>query len=96
MTVVSDLCITVQAVLQVRQSLVESIKPHQWEGIRFLYDACVEKLETFRKGRTQAGGAILAHCMGLGKSLQVFYFSLVPSFPPLLLSRSIFFLLSCC
>ena len=49
---------------------MRSIKPHQWEGIRFLYDACVEKLDMFSEGRTQAG-AILAHCMGLGKSLQV-------------------------
>jgi transcriptional regulator ATRX len=56
--------------IKVRQSLVKSIKPHQWEGIRFLYDACVEKLHMFKAGKTQSG-AILAHCMGLGKTLQV-------------------------
>ena len=55
--------------IEVRRSLVPNIKPHQWEGIKFLYDACVENLQRFASG--YGAGAILAHCMGLGKTLQV-------------------------
>ena len=53
----------------VRSSITPSIKPHQKEGIKFLYEACVESLKRFKSG--QRNGAILAHCMGLGKTLQV-------------------------
>lgn len=56
--------------LEVRRSLVRHIKPHQREGIKFLYDAVVENLN--KTG--ERGGAVLAHCMGLGKSLQVIAF----------------------
>ena len=46
------------------------IKPHQREGIKFPYNAVVENLN--KTG--ERGGAVLAHCMGLGKSLQVIAF----------------------
>lgn len=55
--------------LEVRKALVPNILPHQRDGIKFLYDACVESLERVAAGR--GTGAILAHCMGLGKTLQV-------------------------
>lgn len=53
----------------VHKHFLEKLKPHQASGIRFMWDACFESLEMIKKGK--GGGCILAHCMGLGKTLQV-------------------------
>ncbi|XP_007575196.1 helicase ARIP4-like isoform X2 [Poecilia formosa] len=52
--------------------LARAVKPHQIGGIRFLYDNLVESLELF--SNSSGFGCILAHSMGLGKTLQVISF----------------------
>uniref|UniRef100_A0A3P8QCU0 RAD54 like 2 n=1 Tax=Astatotilapia calliptera TaxID=8154 RepID=A0A3P8QCU0_ASTCA len=52
--------------------LARAVKPHQIGGIRFLYDNLVESVERFSS--SSGFGCILAHSMGLGKTLQVISF----------------------
>lgn len=52
--------------------MAKSIKPHQIGGVRFLYDNLVESVPRFNT--SQGFGCVLAHSMGLGKTIQVIAF----------------------
>ncbi|KAL0036516.1 hypothetical protein WJX77_010974 [Trebouxia sp. C0004] len=55
--------------------MATQLKPHQWTGVRFLWTNIVLDFEDpDNKSQEDAGGCILAHSMGLGKSLQTIAF----------------------
>lgn len=65
--------VTEEVTVQVNDNLAKHLKPHQAEGIRFLFDCTIESVEQL--GSDDIGsGCILAHSMGLGKTLQVIAF----------------------
>eukprot|EP00117_Sycon_ciliatum_P040167 scpid27693/ scgid5486/ Helicase ARIP4; Androgen receptor-interacting protein 4; RAD54-like protein 2 len=49
-----------------------AVKDHQIDGVRFLFDNLVERVSEYSKSR--GFGCILAHSMGLGKTLQMIAF----------------------
>ncbi|GMT24231.1 hypothetical protein PFISCL1PPCAC_15528, partial [Pristionchus fissidentatus] len=52
--------------------LTHILQPHQLGGIRFMYDNVIVSLEDYEKNKIDGGfGCILAHSMGLGKTIQV-------------------------
>ena len=54
------------------ENVVKKLKVHQVEGVQFLWDNTIETVEHAKNN--PGSGAILAQCMGLGKTLQVVSF----------------------
>ncbi|KAK9883972.1 hypothetical protein WA026_004908 [Henosepilachna vigintioctopunctata] len=50
--------------------LNRKLYPHQREGVKFMWQSCYESVD--RLQHFSGLGCILAHCMGLGKTFQVF------------------------
>ncbi|EEC12932.1 conserved hypothetical protein [Ixodes scapularis] len=65
---------TKEPLVTVNQKLVKCMKPHQVDGVKFMYDCTIESLEMLKKDPKKGSGCILAHCMGLGKTFQVISF----------------------
>ena len=60
---------TKEELIVVDPELVKRLKPHQAQGIKFMWDACFESLKQMETSK--GSGCIIAHCMGLGKTFQV-------------------------
>ncbi|GMS95813.1 hypothetical protein PENTCL1PPCAC_17988 [Pristionchus entomophagus] len=52
--------------------LTHILQPHQLNGVIFLYENVIVSKEDYQKNKNEGGfGCILAHSMGLGKTLQI-------------------------
>jgi transcriptional regulator ATRX len=54
--------------ISVHKDIAKQLKQHQREGVKFMYDTCFGSIGDAVKTES---GCILAHCMGLGKTLQL-------------------------
>ncbi|KAF7228011.1 transcriptional regulator ATRX isoform X1 [Nothobranchius furzeri] len=63
---------TKEPLVQLHRNMVTKLKPHQVDGVQFMWDCCCESVKKIKK--YPGSGCILAHCMGLGKTLQVVAF----------------------
>lgn len=53
----------------VHREIQKHLKSHQIDGIRFMYECCYGSVNSLKEH--PGSGCILAHCMGLGKTLQL-------------------------
>uniref|UniRef100_A0A0X3NLM8 Transcriptional regulator ATRX homolog n=1 Tax=Schistocephalus solidus TaxID=70667 RepID=A0A0X3NLM8_SCHSO len=65
---------TKEALVEVDPDFVKHLKPHQVQAVQFLWDSLIESVKEHQANRDRISGAILAHCMGLGKSLSTITF----------------------
>lgn len=58
---------TKRELLAVDKRISSKLKPHQCDGVKFMWDACFESIE--KSKNSDGSGCILGHCMGLGMFL---------------------------
>nr|CAD35753.1 X-linked nuclear protein [Dugesia japonica] len=72
------------SIVEVDKLIVDNLKPHQMEAVQFLWDCVIRSVECLEKSQqvdseddknaSAVGGCVLAHCMGLGKTLSLIAF----------------------
>ncbi|KAJ7569529.1 hypothetical protein O6H91_01G082600 [Diphasiastrum complanatum] len=62
-----------EEIVRIPPSISKSLRPHQLSGVRFMWENCIESVTKVKSGDSGLG-CILAHSMGLGKTLQVIAF----------------------
>lgn len=60
--------------IKVPVCLATKLRPHQLDGIRFLWENTVEAIDQYESSQDGGFGCILGHAMGLGKTIQVITF----------------------
>ena len=60
--------------IYIPRNVVARLQPHQLSGVQHMWDTVVEDLEHFKANPNGGSGCILAHAMGLGKTLQIILF----------------------
>jgi SNF2 family DNA or RNA helicase len=69
----SDVLATSERAVYVPDSIGSILKPHQIEGVRFLWDNLIRSIKDVEDKKDPLG-CILAHFMGLGKTLEAITF----------------------
>lgn len=67
--IVLDVDENAKPLIKVHKKLTDNLKPHQCEGIKFMWSMCYESVKHTQEN--PGAGCILAHCMGLGKTRQI-------------------------
>lgn len=60
---------TNEELISVDENLVKKLKPHQTQGVKFMWDATFGSVKALKKNT--GSGCILAHCMGLGMFISI-------------------------